>query len=79
VVAALSFLALRGNPGAFDAAVHQARAHRARSKWRPSCAGWWPVARRRPASGPFGLRVLPQVSAPAIHAARMLQDVVTGE
>jgi histidine ammonia-lyase len=27
VVAALSFLALRGNPGVFDAAVHRARAH----------------------------------------------------
>jgi histidine ammonia-lyase len=80
VVAALSFLALRGNPGAFDAAVHQARAHPGQvevaAELRRLVAGGAPPVRIQ---DPFGLRVLPQVTAPAIHAARMLRDVVTGE
>jgi histidine ammonia-lyase len=80
VVAALSFLALRGNPGAFDAAVHQARAHPCQvevaSVLRRLVTGCGTPARIQ---DPFGLRVLPQVTAPAIHAARTLHDVLIAE
>ena len=80
VVAALSFLALRGNPEAYAQVVHLARPH----PYQAALAG----ALRRLVDGsvpaariqdPFGLRVLPQVTAPARHAARLLADVVTAE
>ncbi|TDO32585.1 aromatic amino acid ammonia-lyase [Paractinoplanes brasiliensis] len=80
VVAALSFLALRGNPEAYDIAVHRNRAHPgqvevARLMSRLVAGAAAPVR----IQDPFGLRVLPQVTAPAIHAARTLDDVLTGE
>jgi histidine ammonia-lyase len=80
VVAALSFLALRGNPEAYDPAVHQARAHPQQAKVAATIqalvAGCGPAARIQ---DPFGLRVVPQVTAPAIHAARELSGVLTAE
>ena len=80
VVAALSFLALRGNAGAFDAAVHQARAHPGQVEvaavLRRLVAGCGAPAR---VQDPFGLRVMPQVSAPAFQAARVLGEVITAE
>ncbi|WP_229072764.1 aromatic amino acid lyase [Actinoplanes sp. DH11] len=80
VVAALSFLALRGNPEAYDPAVHQARAHPQQAKVAATLhalvAGCGPAARIQ---DPFGLRVVPQVAAPAIHAARELHGVLTAE
>jgi histidine ammonia-lyase len=80
VVAALTFLALRGNPGAFDAAVHRARAHPGQvevaAALRRMVAGCGPPARIQ---DPFGLRVMPQVTAPALHAARSLREVLTAE
>ncbi|GAB2604954.1 histidine ammonia-lyase [Paractinoplanes abujensis] len=80
VVAALSFLALRGNPEAYDVAVHRNRAHPgqievARLMSRLVAGAAAPVR----IQDPFGLRVLPQVSAPAIHAARTLDDVLSEE
>jgi histidine ammonia-lyase len=80
VVAALSFLALRGNPEAYDPAVHQARAHPGQvevaATLRDLVAGSGPPARIQ---DPFGLRVVPQVAAPALHAARGLREVLTAE
>ncbi|BAL90372.1 putative phenylalanine/histidine ammonia-lyase [Actinoplanes missouriensis 431] len=80
VVAALSFLALRGNPEAYDPAVHRARAHPQQAKVAASLqalvAGCGPAVRIQ---DPFGLRVVPQVTAPAVHAARELQGVLTAE
>ncbi|MBU2670356.1 aromatic amino acid lyase [Actinoplanes bogorensis] len=80
VVAALSFLALRGNPEAYEVSVHRNRAHpgqvevaRLMSRLVAGCAA--PVR----IQDPFGLRVLPQVTAPAIHAARTLDDVLREE
>jgi histidine ammonia-lyase len=80
VVGALSFLALRGNPEAYDEAVHRARAHPCQAEvaamLRALVAGCAAPARIQ---DPFGLRVLPQVTAPALHAARDLRGVVTAE
>ncbi len=80
VVGALTFLALRGNPEAYDAAVHRARAHPCQAEvaaeLRELVAGCGVPARIQ---DPFGLRVLPQVAAPALHAARELRDVLTAE
>ena len=80
VVAALSFLALRGNPEAYDVAVHANRAHPGQvevagllSRLVAGCAA---PARIQ---DPFGLRVLPQVAAPAVHAARSLDDALREE
>ena len=80
VVASLSFLALRGNPEAYAAPVHAARAHPHQAKVAATLqalvAGAGPAARIQ---DPFGLRVVPQVTAPAIHAAVGLHDVLTAE
>lgn len=80
VVGALTFLALRGNPEAYDAAVHEARAHPGQAEvaaeLRALVAGCGAPARIQ---DPFGLRVLPQVTAPALQAARSLHEVLLGE
>ncbi len=80
VVAALTFLALRGNPEAYDAGVHQARAHPGQAEvagmMRRMVAGCGAPARIQ---DPFGLRVLPQVTAPALHAGRSLHAVLLAE
>ncbi|WP_433825116.1 aromatic amino acid lyase [Actinoplanes sp. CA-015351] len=80
VVAALSFLALRGNPEAYNPIVHQARAHPQQAKVAATLhalvTGCGPAVRIQ---DPFGLRVVPQVTAPAIHAARELNGVLTAE
>ncbi|MFG1994160.1 aromatic amino acid lyase [Actinoplanes sp. NPDC048988] len=80
VVAALSFLALRGNPEAYHPAVHIARAHPGQAEVAATMsrlvAGAGEPARIQ---DPFGLRVLPQVTAPAAHAVRQLRYVLTEE
>lgn len=80
VVGALTFLALRGNPEAYDEAVHAARAHPGQAEvaaeLRTLVAGCATPARIQ---DPFGLRVLPQVTAPALEAARTLHLVLIGE
>ncbi|WP_030437270.1 aromatic amino acid lyase [Actinoplanes subtropicus] len=80
VVGALTFLALRGNPEAYDESVHAARAHPAQAEvaaeLRALVAGCAAPARIQ---DPFGLRVLPQVTAPALAAARALHDVLIAE
>ena len=80
VTAALSFLALRGNPEAYDPVVHDARAHphqpETAASLRAMVAGAGTPARIQ---DPFGLRVVPQVTAPALHAAAALRDVLTAE
>ncbi|GAA2524744.1 aromatic amino acid lyase [Winogradskya humida] len=80
VIAALTFLALQGNPGAYEAVVHHARAH----PGQVEVAGmlrWLVAGSGAPAriQDPFGLRVLPQVAAPAVHAVGALHDVLTAE
>jgi histidine ammonia-lyase len=80
VVAGLSFLALRGNPEAYDPAVHQARNHPGQAEVAALLsrivAGATTPARIQ---DPFGLRVVPQVTAPALHASRALQETLTRE
>jgi histidine ammonia-lyase len=80
VVGALTFLALRGNPEAYDEAVHTARAHPGQAEvaaeLRSLVAGCASPVRIQ---DPFGLRVLPQVTAPALDAARGLHEAVIGE
>ncbi|GLY08421.1 MULTISPECIES: aromatic amino acid ammonia-lyase [Actinoplanes] len=79
-VAALSFLALRGNPEAYDPIVHEARPHPFQvdvaAKLRAIVDGCGPALRIQ---DPFGLRVLPQVTAPALSAAHGLHEVLTAE
>ncbi|GAA0566355.1 aromatic amino acid ammonia-lyase [Paractinoplanes ferrugineus] len=80
VVAALSFLALLGNPEAYDAGVHRARAHPCQAEvaatLRSMVSGCAAPVRIQ---DPFGLRVMPQVTAPALYAVRELRDVLTAE
>ena len=80
VVAALSFLALRGNAEAYDPAVHAARVHPGQAEvaaaLRGIVAGGGKAARIQ---DPFGLRVVPQVTAPALSSARALREVLTAE
>jgi histidine ammonia-lyase len=80
VVGALTFLALRGNPEAYDAEVHAARAHpdqiEVAAQLRELVTGCATPARIQ---DPFGLRVLPQVTAPAVSAGRALHEVVIAE
>ncbi len=82
-VAALSYIALDGNPEAYATPVHQARPHAGQVE----CAG---QMRRllgmhsTPKPGgriqdPFGLRAFPQVQGPALDAIRSLRDVLTIE
>jgi histidine ammonia-lyase len=80
VVGALSFLALLGNPEAYEAGVHRARAHPCQAEvaatLRSMVAGCAAPVRIQ---DPFGLRVMPQVTAPALYAVRELRDVLTAE
>jgi histidine ammonia-lyase len=80
IIAALSFLALRGNPEAYDPAVHSARAHphqiAVADTLHTLVRGASPALRLQ---DPFGLRVVPQVTAPALHAAETLTAAVTAE
>ncbi|WP_433789834.1 aromatic amino acid lyase [Actinoplanes sp. CA-252034] len=80
IIAALSFLALRGNPEAYDPAVHAARAHphqiAVATTLQAMVSGASPALRIQ---DPFGLRVVPQVTAPALHAAETLSATVTAE
>ncbi|MEU8659277.1 aromatic amino acid lyase [Actinoplanes philippinensis] len=80
IIAALSFLALRGNPEAYDPAVHAARAHphqiAVTNTLHTLVSGASPALRIQ---DPFGLRVVPQVTAPALHAAETLTAAVTAE
>jgi histidine ammonia-lyase len=80
VIGALSFLALRGNPEAFDEVVHRPRAQSGQAAVAASlralvsgCAAPLRI------QDPFGLRVMPQVTAPAMGAARSLHEVITAE
>lgn len=84
VVASLSFLALQGSPQAYDETVHGARSHpeqndvakRMRSLITSDSAGAATPARIQ---DPFGLRVVPQVHAPAIAALGRLATIVEAE
>ncbi len=80
IIAALSFLALRGNPEAYDPAVHAARAHphqiAVAGTLHTLVTGASPALRIQ---DPFGLRVVPQVTAPALYAAETLTAAVTTE
>jgi histidine ammonia-lyase len=77
VVAALTFLAIRGNPEAFAGIVDRvspfAGSRRVTGWMRTLIAGAAPAARIQ---DPFGLRTLPQTLGPAIDALAWLDDVV---
>ncbi|WP_433305727.1 aromatic amino acid lyase [Actinoplanes sp. CA-030573] len=80
VVGALTFLALRGNPEAYDEQVHAARGHPCQAAVATALramVGGCPAPAR--IQDPFGLRVVPQVTAPALHAARELDEVLAAE
>jgi histidine ammonia-lyase len=80
IIAALSFLALRGNPEAYHPAVHAARAHphqiAVAGTLNDLVIGAAPALRIQ---DPFGLRVVPQVTAPALHATESLTTAITVE
>ena len=77
LVAALTFLAIRGNPEAFAAIVDRVspfEGSRRVTRWmRVLIAGAQPAVRIQ---DPFGLRTLPQTLGPAIDALAVLDDVV---
>lgn len=81
-VTALSFVALGGNPEAFDARVHEARPQHGQAEAakaiRDLLAGGRPTTPLR-IQDPFGLRSFPQVHGPAVHALDRLLDVLTIE
>ena len=69
---------LRGNPEAYHPAVHATRAHphqiAVAATLNTLVTGSSPALRIQ---DPFGLRVVPQVTAPALHAAESLTTAVT--
>jgi histidine ammonia-lyase len=82
-VAALSFIALDGNPEAYATPVHLARPHPGQVR----CAAelrrllgmsGTPLPGKR-LQDPYGLRAFPQVQGPALDASRYLRDVLTIE
>ncbi|OLR91973.1 aromatic amino acid ammonia-lyase [Actinokineospora bangkokensis] len=82
-VAALSYVALDGNPEAYAAPVHEARPHAG----QVACAAQVrrllglhsaPKPGRR-IQDPFGLRAFPQVQGPAVDAVHYLRDVLAIE
>lgn len=78
-VAALSFLALDGSTEALDDAVHRGRPHPRQRAIAHSLAALVAHDRTTPSrrvQDPFGLRVLPQVHAPAAEALQRLVDVI---
>lgn len=81
VVTSLSFLALQGSGEAYDASVHSARPHpgqaRAaeRLRYLTEPVGGDVVPGRR-IQDPFGLRVAPQVQAPADTALTRIVDAI---
>jgi histidine ammonia-lyase len=81
VVAALSFLVVRGSAEPYSVAVQQARPHRGQAEvaaqMRALLAGQdVPAARIQ---DPYGYRALPQVHGPAVDAVRALREVLTVE
>jgi len=84
VVASLSFLALQGSPQAYDETVQAARSHpkqgdiagRMRSLITSGSGGGTAPARIQ---DPFGLRVVPQVHAPAVAALDRLTTILEAE
>lgn len=81
VVAALSLLALEGSSEAYDDDVHRRRAHphqRAVAAAVAHLAGMDDGMPREAAriQDPFGLRVFPQVHAPAVHALDQLVQIL---
>jgi histidine ammonia-lyase len=82
-VAALTYIALDGNPEAYSTAVHEARPHAG----QVACAAEMrrllgmtgtPKPGRR-IQDPFGLRAFPQVQGPALDAIHYLRDVLAIE
>nr|WP_179756997.1 aromatic amino acid lyase [Kineococcus aurantiacus] len=79
-ISALSFLALRGNPQAWDPRVHAARPHARQPQVAAALSGLvggGPAPARL--QDPFALRTVPQVLAPAFAAADALADVLVLE
>ncbi|RSM78446.1 histidine ammonia-lyase [Amycolatopsis sp. WAC 01375] len=83
VVAALTYIALDGNPEAYATPVHEARPHAG----QVACAAEMrrllgmegtPKPGRR-IQDPFGLRAFPQVQGPALDAIHYLRDVLAVE
>jgi len=81
VVAALSFLVVRGSAEPYSVAVQQARPHRGQAEvaaeMRALLAGQDVQAAR--IQDPYGYRALPQVHGPAVDAVRALRDVLDVE
>ena len=81
VVAALSFLVVRGCAEPYSVAVQQARPHRGQAEvaahMRTLLAGQDVHAAR--IQDPYGYRALPQVHGPAVDAVRSLREVLTVE
>jgi histidine ammonia-lyase len=79
VVGALSLVALRGNPEAFDARVHRSRPQPGQLQVAASMTGLLTGLAQRPArvQDPFGFRAFAQVLGPGRELVHQLDDVVT--
>lgn len=83
-VAALSFIALDGNPEAYATPVHLARPHPGQVRCAAELRRLLGMSDTPPLPGkrlqdPYGLRAFPQVQGPALDACSYLRDVLTIE
>ncbi|OZM74543.1 histidine ammonia-lyase [Amycolatopsis antarctica] len=83
VVAALSYIALDGNPEAYATPVHAAKPHPGQVACAERMRGLLGMESTPPPGrriqDPFGLRAFPQVQGPALDALRYLREVLTVE
>jgi histidine ammonia-lyase len=79
VVGALSLVALRGNPEAFDVRVHRSRPQAGQAQVAATMAALLTGLAQRPArvQDPFGFRAFAQVLGPALELVHQLDDVVS--
>jgi histidine ammonia-lyase len=81
VVAALSFLVVRGSAEPYAVAVQRARPHRGQAEVAARMRALLAGHEVQPAriQDPFGYRALPQVHGPAVDASRALHEVLAVE
>jgi histidine ammonia-lyase len=82
-IAALTYVALDGNPEAYATPVHEARPHAGQvacaAEMRRLLGMHQTPAPGRRIQDPFGLRAFPQVQGPALDAIHYLRDVLAVE
>jgi histidine ammonia-lyase len=79
VVGALSLVAMRGNPEAFDVRIHRSRPQAGQAQVAATMTALLTGLAQRPArvQDPFGFRAFAQVLGPALELVHQLDDVVS--